>query len=57
MTTNDVCLMFTWALKIAPGFPIHVGKQDTIKANARGFSVVSITTECWHTTFRHVRYV
>ena len=26
MTTDDVCLMFTWALKIAPGFPIHVGK-------------------------------
>ena len=26
MTADDVCLMFTWALKIAPGFPIHVGK-------------------------------
>ena len=30
MTTDDVCLMFTWALKIAPGFPIHVGKQATV---------------------------
>ena len=27
MTTDDVCLMFTWALKIAPGFPIHVRNQ------------------------------
>ena len=26
MTPDDVCLMFTWALKIAPGFPIDVGK-------------------------------
>ena len=33
MTTDDVCLMFTWALKIAPGFPIHVEKWDTMKAN------------------------
>ena len=32
-------------------------KSDTIKANARGFSVVSTITECWHTKFRHVRYV
>ena len=47
MTTDDVCLMFTWALKIAPGFPIHGGNK--IKANARGFSVVSTITECWHT--------
>ena len=36
MTTDDVCLMFTWALKVALGFPIHVEKWDTIKANARG---------------------
>ena len=27
MTTDDVCLMFTWALKIAPGFPLHVGNK------------------------------
>ena len=32
-------------------------KSDTIKANARGFRVVSTITECWHTKFRHVRYV
>ena len=32
-------------------------KSDTIKANARGFSVVSTITECWYTKFRHVRYV
>ena len=32
-------------------------KSDAIKANARGFSVVSTITECWHTKFRHVRYV
>ena len=47
MTTDDVCLMFTWALKIAPGFPIHVGKIRHDKG----------ITECWHTKFRHVRYV
>ena len=29
-------------------------KSDTIKANARGFSVVSTIIECWHTKFRHV---
>ena len=27
MTTDDVCLMFTWALKIVPGFQIHVGNK------------------------------
>ena len=32
-------------------------KWDTIKANARGFSVVLTITELWHTKFRHVRYV
>ena len=32
-------------------------KSDTIKANARGFRVASTITECWHTKFRHVRYV
>ena len=37
--------------KIAPGFPIHVEKWDTIKANARGFCVVTTITECWHTKF------
>ena len=31
--------------------------SDTIKTNARGFSVVSAITECWHTKFQHVRYV
>ena len=47
-------LMFTWALKIAPGL---LEKSDTIKANARCFSVVSTITEWWHTKFGHVRYV
>ena len=32
-------------------------KSDTIKANARRFSVVLTITECWHTKFWHVRYV
>ena len=31
-------------------------KSDTIKANARGFSVVLTITDCWHTKFRRVRY-
>ena len=47
-------LMFKWVLKIAPGL---LEKSDTIKANARGFSVVTTITECWHTKFGHVRYV
>ena len=32
-------------------------KSNTIKANARRFTVVSVNTECWHTKFRHARYV
>ena len=44
--------------KNSTGFPGTCWKnQDTIKANACGFSIVSTITECWHTKFRHVRYV
>ena len=32
-------------------------KSNTIKANARRFTVVLAITERWHTTFRHVRYI
>ena len=32
-------------------------KSNTIKANAGCFTVAAAITECWHTQFRHVRYV
>ena len=40
MTTDDVCLVFTCA-KNSAGFPNTCWILATIKANARGFSVVS----------------
>ena len=39
MTTNDVCLMFTWALKIAPGFPIS-WKTRHDKGKCTGFTML-----------------
>ena len=47
-----ICLMFT-ALPTVSQF----WKTNTVKANARCFTVVSAITECWHTKFQHVRYV
>ena len=38
------------------GIP-KIWKSNTMKANARCFTVVLAITECWHTIFRHVRYV
>ena len=35
----------------------NAGTRNTIKANARCFTVVLAITQYWHTKFRHVRYV
>ena len=40
----------------ADGIPV-LWKLDTMKANVRCFTIVSAITECWHSKFRHVRYV
>ena len=38
------------------GIPAR-GVMTDVKTNARRFTVVSVITECWHTKFRHVKYV
>ena len=40
----------------ADGIPV-LWKLNTMKANVRCFTIVSAITECWHSKFRHVRYV